>query len=212
MLTALTAAAMFASSVGGAPAMRLQVAPPPAEDMVIDVVSANGTGCPKGTADVTVSPDNKAFTVAYSQFVAQVGPDAEPTDFRKNCQLSLDVLVPEGFTYAIAGADYRGYANLEEGASGSETASYYFQGQGHTTRIRHEFRGYLAENWQRSDQVELTSSSFLPCGEKRYLNVNTELRVKPGTAKGGTTNFLTMDSTDGNLATVYHISWMKCRP
>lgn len=210
MLNAITAATMFASTLGGAPVTSLQLAPPPTEDMVIDVVSANGSGCPKGTAEVTVSPDNKAFTVAYSQFVAQVGPEAKPTDFRKNCQLSLDVLVPEGYTYAIAGADYRGYASLEEGATGSETANYYFQGEPHTTRIRHDFKGYLAENWQRTDQVEISSVSFLPCGEKRYLNINTELRVNAGTAKGGTTNFLTMDSSDGNLATVYHVSWMKC--
>ncbi|MFC7528378.1 DUF4360 domain-containing protein [Actinoplanes sp. GCM10030250] len=209
MLNAITAGVMLVSSLS-APATGLQLTPPPPEDMIIKVVTANGSGCPKGTAEVTVSPDNKAFTVAYSQFVAQVGPEAKPTDFRKNCQLALDVHVPEGFTYAIAGADYRGYAGLEEGATGSETASYYFQGQRGTTRVRHDFQGYMAENWQRSDAVELTSTSFLPCGEKRHLNVNTELRVNAGTAKSATTNFLTMDSSDGNLETVYHLSWMEC--
>ena len=210
MLNAITAATLFTSSLSGAPVMSAQLAPPPTDEMVIDVVAANGTGCPKGTAEVTVSPDNKAFTVSYSEFVAQVGPEAKPTDFRKNCQLSLDVLVPEGYTYAIAGADYRGYAGLEEGASGSETANYYFQGEQHTTRIRHDFKGFMAENWQRSDKVEISSLSFLPCGEKRYLNVNTELRVSAGAARSGTTNFLTMDSSDGNLSTVYHVSWMRC--
>ena len=209
MLSAITAGAMLVSSLG-APAMSRPISPPPSEEMVIDVVAANGSGCPKGSAVVSVSPDNKAFTVAYSEFVAQVGPEAKPTDFRKNCQLALDVHVPEGFTYAIAGADYRGYAGLEEGATGSETAHYYFQGEPHTTRIRHEFKGFMAENWQRTDEVEISSMSFLPCGEKRYLNVNTELRVNAGTAKRSTTNFLTMDSSDGNLATIYHVSWMKC--
>ncbi|MEU4420100.1 DUF4360 domain-containing protein [Actinoplanes sp. NPDC024001] len=209
MLTAITAGAMLASTLG-APATTWPIAPPPPDEMVIDVVAANGSGCPKNTAVVSVSPDNKAFTVAYSEFVAQVGPDAKPTDFRKNCQLALDVHVPEGYTYAVAGADYRGYASLEEGATGSETAYYYFQGEPHTTRIRHEFKGFMAENWQRTDKVEISSMSFLPCGEKRYLNVNTELRVNAGTAKKSSTNFLTMDSSDGNLETIYHISWMKC--
>src|SRR5437870_5791503 len=61
----------------------------PSDDMVIEVAAANGSGCPLGSADVTVSPDSKAFTVTYSQFTAQVGQGAKPTDFRKNCQLAL---------------------------------------------------------------------------------------------------------------------------
>src|SRR4051812_12485281 len=71
----------------------------PSDDMVIDVAAANGSGCPLGSADVTVSPDSKAFTVTYSQFTAQAGPGTKPTDFRKNCQLALNVHVPQGDTF-----------------------------------------------------------------------------------------------------------------
>lgn len=209
MLSAFTAGTMMLSSLG-APVSGWQVAEPPPEHMVIDVVSANGSGCPDGTAEVNVSPDNKAFTVAYSEFVAQVGPEAKPTDFRKQCQLSLNVQVPEGYTYAVASADYRGYARLEEGAKATETAYYYFQGESHTTRSRHEFQGFMDQDWQISDEVEIQSMSFLPCGEKRYLNVNTELRVMRGWSPPQTTSFITMDSSDGNLETIYRVSWMKC--
>ncbi|MEV0903038.1 DUF4360 domain-containing protein [Actinoplanes sp. NPDC049802] len=209
MLNTITAGAIALSSLG-APGAGWHSAPPPAENMVIEVVSANGSGCPNNTAEVSVSPDNKAFTVAYSQFIAQVGPLAKPTDYRRQCQLSLNVHVPEGFTYAVASADYRGYARLEKGATASETAFYYFQGERHTTRIRHDFKGFMDEDWQRSDRVEAGSMSYLPCGEKRYLNVNTELKVNAGTSPKGTTSFMTMDSTDGNLETIYRVSWMKC--
>ncbi|GLX99783.1 hypothetical protein Acsp01_01630 [Actinoplanes sp. NBRC 101535] len=174
------------------------------------MVAANGSGCPKGTAEVTVSPDNKAFTVTYSQFTAQVGPGAKPTDFRKNCQMALDVKVPSGFTYAIAGADYRGFARLEAGATGSETAFYYFQGEPHTTVSKYDFKGWMEESWQRSDRVAITSTSYLPCGEKRYLNVNTELRVNQNNSSKNAVSFLTMDSSDGSLETVYHVTWLKC--
>ncbi|BBH71563.1 hypothetical protein ACTI_82480 [Actinoplanes sp. OR16] len=204
MLTALATGVMAVSS------LTWTVAPPPADEMVIDVVTAMGSGCPKGSAEVTVSPDNKAFTVSYSKFLAQVGPEAKALDFRKNCQLQLDVLVPSGYTYAVAGADYRGYASLQEGVTASETAFYYFQGEQHTTKIKHEFQGYLEEEWQRSDHVELTAESFLPCGDKRYLNVNTELKVNGANADKQVTNWITMDSTDASLETVYHVEWKKC--
>ncbi|MGK5680266.1 DUF4360 domain-containing protein [Actinoplanes sp. URMC 104] len=183
----------------------------PDEEMVIGVVAANGSGCPWGSAQVTPSPDNKAFTVTYSEFTAQVGVGTKPTDFRKNCQLALDVHVPQGYTYAISGTDYRGFAHLERGASASETANYYFQGERQSTRIRHDFSGPFDGNWQRTDSVGISSLAFLPCGEQRYLNVNTELRVNAGSSNTKkTTSMLTMDSTDGRIDTVYHVAWKKC--
>lgn len=186
-------------------------APLPTDKMVIDVVAANGSGCPLGSADVVVSPDNKAFTVTYSEFTAQVGAGAKPLDFRKNCQLALNVDVPQGFTYAIARTDYRGFAHLEKGASATQSSFYYFQGEAQTHRTRHQFAGPVEGDWQRTDNIGISSMSFLPCGEQRYLNVNTELRVNAGWSdKKKTTSFLTMDSTDGNLDTVYHVAWKKC--
>lgn len=212
MLKALAAgAAMFASlAVTAAPATAAAAAPPN-DRMVIDVVAANGSGCPWGTAQVIPSPDKTAFTVIYSQFTAQVGVSAKPTDFRKNCQLGLNVHVPQGYTYAISGTDYRGFAHLEAGAYGSQTAFYYFQGEPQTTRIQHNFTGFTDGFWQRTDTVGIRSLSFLPCGEQRYLNVNTELRVSAGWSNRRlTTSFLTMDSTDGRIDTVYHVAWKKC--
>jgi len=202
-------ASLFASLAASTP-VSAAPAGTPEDDMVIEVAAANGSGCPWGSADVTVSPDNKAFTVTYSQFTAQTGVGAKPTDFRKNCQLALNVHVPQGYTYAIAGADYRGYAHLERGASGMQSANYYFQGEAQSTRIRHNFTSPVDSDWQRTDSVGIASLSFLRCGEQRYLNVNTELRVSRGWSSPKTTSFLTMDSTDGRIDTVYHVAWKKC--
>jgi len=208
--TLVIGATMIASLAATGAAASAAPAPQPDDKMVIDVVAANGSGCPRGSADVTVSPDSKAFTVTYSEFTAQVGAGAKATDFRKNCQLALNVHVPQGYTYAIASTDYRGFAHLERGASGTETAHYYFQGEPRTTKIRHSFAGPLDGDWQRTDKVGVSSLSFLPCGEERYLNVNTELRVDRGWSDKKKASFLTMDSTDGNLDTVYHVAWKKC--
>ncbi|MEV6347672.1 DUF4360 domain-containing protein [Actinoplanes sp. NPDC051851] len=205
------AAASFAAVAGAAVPSGAFAAPPvPADEMVIDVVAANGSGCPLGTAAVTVSPDNKAFTVSYSEYTAQAGGTAKPTDFRKNCQLGLNVHVPQGYTYAIAKADYRGFAHLEKGASATQTSFYYFQGESKTDRSRHVFTGPSDSDWQRTDAVSVSSLSYLPCGERRYLNVNTELRVTSTGPDKKKTSFITMDSTDGNLDTIYHVAWKKC--
>lgn len=100
---------------------------------------------------------------------------------------------------------------MEKGASATQSSFYYFQGEVQTHKTRHNFTGPPDGDWQRTDTIGISSVSFLPCGEQRYLNVNTELRVNAGWSdKKKTTSFLTMDSTDGNLDTVYHIAWEKC--
>ncbi|WP_171163419.1 DUF4360 domain-containing protein [Streptomyces sp. I05A-00742] len=184
---------------------------PPPGKIVIEIATVNGSGCPAGTAAVAVSPDNTAFTVTYSEYLAQVGVGSKPTDFRKNCQLNLIVHVPQGYTYAIASADYRGYAKLEPGASGVEKASYYFQGSSQTVPSSHVLRGPYGDNWQNTDTVPVGALVWAPCGERRNFNINTELRVNAGTSDTSkTTSFMTMDSTDGNINTIYHLAWKEC--
>src|SRR4051794_19313994 len=127
--------------------------PPPTDRIVIDVVTVNGSGCPAGTAAVAVSPDNTAFTVTYSAYTAMVGVGATTLDARKNCQLNIVVHVPTGFTYAIGQVDYRGYAEVVPGATVTERANYYFQGQSQTVYASHTFKGPLADDWQATDEV-----------------------------------------------------------
>nr|WP_236243113.1 DUF4360 domain-containing protein [Streptomyces sp. CC228A] len=184
----------------------------PPGKIVIEVATVNGSGCPAGTAAVAVAPDNTAFTVTYSDYLAQVGPGAKPTDFRKNCQLSLIVHVPHGFTYAVASADYRGYAHLEKGANAMQKASYYFQGSSDTAARTHAFRGPFDNNWQVTDETEWGQLVWAPCGVKRNFNINTELRVGAGTSDPKKTHsFIAMDSTDGDIKTVYNLAWKECR-
>ncbi|MFG2677615.1 DUF4360 domain-containing protein [Streptomyces sp. NPDC048392] len=183
---------------------------PPPDKIVIKVATVNGSGCPQGTAAVAVSEDNTAFTVTYSHYLAQAGGGSAPTDFRKNCQLNLLVHVPQGFTYAVASADYRGFAALRPGAKGTQRASYYFQGSPNTEYRTHPFSGPYDDNWQATDSTDWAQLVWAPCGVQRNFNINTELRVSTGTSDPGEVSFMTMDSTDGDISTVYHLAWKEC--
>jgi uncharacterized protein DUF4360 len=213
MLSMLTAALVAVATATAPVAMTNDphFTDPPDDQIVIDIVTVNGSGCPDGTAAVAVSTDNTKFTVTYSEYLAQVGVGASPTDFRKNCQLNMIVHVPQGFTYAIAKTDYRGYASIQEGAGFTSKASYYFQGMSQTTPISHDFSGPVDDNWQVTDEVEVPQLVYKPCGEERNFNINTELRVRAGTSDvQTTTSFATMDSTDSELKTEYHFHWKTC--
>ncbi|MBY8883912.1 DUF4360 domain-containing protein [Streptomyces sp. PTM05] len=205
------AASLIASSLIGAHSAQVwPIGDVPPPSFTVGLVSVNGSGCPAGTAAVAVSPDDTAFTVSYSSYLAQTGGGAAPTDFRKNCQLDVRVNAPQGLTYAIAEADYRGYAYLASGASAQERANYYFQGESQTSSATHSFSGPMDDDWQASDVTGIASLVYAPCGETRNLNINTQLNVTAGSSDPSSTSFMTMDSTDGSLTTIYHLDWATC--
>lgn len=206
------AAAIAVSAFATAPASAAPRRVHGPNGVTIEIATVNGSGCPTGTAAVAVSEDKEAFTVTYSDYLAQAGGSSGPTDFRKNCQISMKVHVPQGFTYAISSTDYRGFASLEPGASAVEKASYYFQGMSQTSAISHTLKGQYADNWQFTDTNDVAQLVYKPCGEERNFNVNTELRVLKGTSDPAKTSFISMDSTDGSIKTTYHFAWKQCPP
>jgi hypothetical protein len=204
-------AAVFITTVAAEAAPSSGVLDAPPDKVAIEISTINGSGCKKETTAVAVATDNSAFTLTYSEYLAQVGVGAKPVDFRKNCQLSLDVHVPEGYSYAIARADYRGFAHIERGASGVQRANYYFQGTQETVPRTRTFNGPYSDNWQVSDLTEPSEMLWSPCGKKRNFNINTELRMAAGTSDTTkTTSFMTMDSLDTNISTTYRFVWKKC--
>lgn len=77
--------------------------------------------------------------------------------------------------------------------------------------MSHSFVGPYSDDWQTTDKTDVAALVYAPCGELRNLNVNTELRVGAGTSDPTeTTSFMSMDSTDASVSTVYHLSWKTC--
>jgi hypothetical protein len=202
----------MAMSLLAAPAAteRADLVPPPPNKIQVSVVTANGSGCRAGSVAVAPSIDNTAFTVTYSDFMAQAGGASRPTDMRKNCQLVVRVRVPQGFTVAVAQADYRGYANIKRGATGTERASYYWQGSSATGHSTHDIPGSYNDTWQFTDRAGVIATVWSPCGAERNLNINQEVVVDRGSSAPGQTSFMTMDSTDGSANTIFHVSWARC--
>ncbi len=94
-----------------------------------------------------------------------------------------DAAYPVGLgTYAVSHVDYRGYGKLEEGAIGTQKASYYFQGMSQTANRTHQFHGALDDNWQVTDTTGIEALVFAPCGEQRNFDITTELRADVGTS------------------------------
>lgn len=130
----LSAAFLFLASLASAAPAPQSPAVPPNSQVEIQDVTYGGTGCPEKTVQGLLSDDRTTLTLSFDAYTVQSGPDIPASDRRKFCQLQLKLRYPGGFQYSIFGADYRGYASLEDGVSGSAQSTYYFSGQQNQVR------------------------------------------------------------------------------
>ena len=203
-LTVITAV-LLTGAVGVSPAAAADA--PPGSRITVDVVTVNGSGCPAGTASARMSPDNTGFHISYSSFVAQDGGSAAPTASRRNCQVGVQVHVPQGFTYAVAGAEYRGRAALAHGSTAVQRNNYYFQGVGEPNNVtEHYFYGAYHGGWRTQDTTAVTELVYKPCGRDVILNINSSLRVDSPSS----TSTISLRSSEADVDTLVQFSWKQC--
>lgn len=175
------------------------------DGVILEVVDANGTGCPEGWGVVKQAADNTSFELTAPTSVAIAGGNHLATEFRKNCQVSLQMSKPAGWTYAVSWIDSSGFAYLSDGAKGVERVSYYFQGSSVTGIAGQTLLGPLAEPWTTTTVVAADALNFAPCDVERNLNLNSEVRVNLGTANPEDTSFLLRNPT-----TSFGLVWKQC--
>ncbi len=181
--------------------------PNPNEVKIASIAYA-GSGCPAGSVSESVAPDAKAFTLLFDSYVAEAGPGVLLKEGRKNCQIAVDLRFPQGWSYTIFDVDYRGYVQLDRGASGLQKTNYYFQGQSLGPSLQSTFTGPADKDYHIRDSLGIDAVVYSPCGLSRALNLNTQVRV---TASGGRRAMMTTDSIDGQLTHVYGIRWRRCQ-
>ncbi|KOV81746.1 DUF4360 domain-containing protein [Nocardia sp. NRRL S-836] len=173
---------------------------PPPGAVTIELVSVSGTGCRQGTAVVAMSGDGQAFTVTYSDFAVR----AKGTEAKKSCTIEVELRHAQGYTYGIAQTDHRGFAQLTDGARGTQRNSYRFPGYP-TRHSTTTYQGPMSDNWQVTDVPDEPQHG--PCKDRKPLTVETELKV---TGKGSATSLMTLDSTDSSVTTTLRLSWQRC--
>lgn len=170
-----------------------------------------GTGCPAGSVAENISPDRQAFTVSFDQYIAAIGPGVAITEKRKNCQLTVDLDFPPGWSFTIFSVDYRGYVSLERNVQGSQQSKYYFQGQAATGTLVSQFNGPIDDDYQIRDELGLSAQVWSPCGAQRALNINSIVLLNNARNRNGS-GLMTLDSIDGQLRLVhrYGLQWRRC--
>ena len=71
-----------------------------------------GTGCPSGTASVTLSPDASSLSLLFDTYTVEAGGNTGKRVDRKGCNIAIPVHVPQGYSVSVFQVDYRGFNSL----------------------------------------------------------------------------------------------------
>ncbi|MET0340093.1 MAG: DUF4360 domain-containing protein [Polyangiales bacterium] len=159
-------------------------------------VKAHGSGCPVGTSATSISRDGLAFTTTFASYITQVDTSVDVSV--RECQLEISLHTPEGRSYAVQELSYSGFALLQDGMIGRQTANYYFQGNPAMSveSNRTELTGPHDNAYLFVDKVRVEDRVWSPCGVERNLNVVT--RVQLFNSSPRRSGFLNLTSVDGS--------------
>ncbi|MFI0487510.1 DUF4360 domain-containing protein [Actinomadura sp. 9N215] len=209
-ISVVVAAALAATAAAVAPATAGPRVVRGAEGFSVKIVAVHDSGCPVGTVWAAPLAGKDAFTVIYSDYLAQAGGWSDPLDARKKCQVVVQVSVPQDVTYAISSSEHRGFAQLESGANATLKVGSYFQGQPPGGMVPYSMSGSYDDIWYHTYRRPMDQFVFKPCGEDPNVVLTTELRVDKGTSDPSKVSFIAMDYTGEGPRTTYHLAWKSC--
>ena len=159
-----------------------------------------GSGCPGGSATVSLSPDRTTLRVGFNKYrVVARGAGLD----RKSCSLAVPINVPRGKSVSILSVDYRGYTRLPHGTTSQFDVEYFFAGRRGPSFGR-TFPG-------PSDKAYGFSTGGLgwsACGASVTLRSNSSIRVSTNAnaqkAKAPRAEHVQQFAT-------YHLQWRSCR-
>ena len=190
----------------------------PAGPFGIQNLTYSGSGCPAGTADWMLSIDGQVFNVTFWDFLAHACPSCSAADSQKRCDLTFDLLVPPGYTFAVASVNTLGYVDLDA----KNIAELYvaLDHEGLTKQNKHGKLQHAQKHKYRqsgltdifeTDLVKDQAKIWSYCGKTTRVTLSTSILAD---AKLGGEAVIGLDNQDGTLpatpANTIEFAWKKC--
>lgn len=176
----------------------------------LGVPAYGGTGCPAGSASVSITDDQQILSVLFDSFVAEA-PTMNNAQFdRKSCNLRLPVSVGPGYQVALIAFDYRGFAAIPSGGRGSFEARYAYVGQKRPAIFRKNFAQGYADNYSLKNELISTSIDWSPCSTGRDLMMTVDANIMAVTNSRREATNVSIDSVDVSAGLLYAIQLRRC--
>lgn len=177
----------------------------------LGIPAYGGTGCPAGTASVSLTDDQSILSVLFDSFVAQAPTPQNATFDRKSCNLRIPVSVGPGLQVALVAFDYRGFAAIPNGGRGTFEARYAYVGQRVPAIFRKNFAAGVADNYSLKNELISTTIDWSPCSTGRDLMMTVDANILAVTNAQMQASNVSIDSVDVSAGLLYAIRLRRCQ-
>lgn len=165
-----------------------------------------GNGCPQGSSDIFISPDQSEMFIRFNNYSAEAGGGLA-TLARKSCNLAIPLHLPGGISVSLVGVHYLGSVELPRKASATFNTEYFFVGQ-KSVKSTKEFTGKLVSDFHIEDEVAIESQTWSACGADTILRINSSMLVKAN--KRATRAVASVDGMALDAGIVFKIKTRSC--
>lgn len=168
-----------------------------------------GNGCPAGSASVSLTADGKTMSVLFDQFKAEAGNTTGRRIDRSSCNLRVPINVPQGYSVALIGIDYRGFNAVPSNGAYTEFNAEYFYAGSRGPRFSRRFQGPQSSEYLINNQLVATNLVWSPCGSQVIFGINASATAMANSSMQQT--MMIVDSADINAGILYQFSWRRCQ-
>ena len=167
-----------------------------------------GSGCPAGTASVTLSPSEDALSILFDAFTASAGSSSGKRVDRKSCNLSIPVTIPQGYSVSVIKTDYRGFNLVPSSGAYTRLNTEYFWAGIRGPMFSKLFTGPQNKDFTTTNGIIAESLDWTPCGASINMRVNSSIMAQSNNRMDQTD--IMVDSADITAGLVYHLQWRRC--
>ena len=121
------------------------------EGVSLRSVVFTGSGCPAASSEPgAVLDEDAGLVLTLPSILVEWGPSVAKVLSRKNCIITLDMALPEGWQYSLGGMENNGYVKLDQGLRAVLTTQYFFEG-GVGQRLAQTFEGPVENDFRIRD-------------------------------------------------------------
>lgn len=168
-----------------------------------------GSGCPAGSASITLTGDGSTMSVLFDSFAAEAGSTTGRRVDRKSCNLRVPVRVPQGYSVALIGVDYRGFNAIPGNGAYNDFRAEYFYAGSRGPVFQKRFMGPQADSFHINNKLIASNLIWSPCGKEVIFSINASATSMANAQMQQT--MMIVDSIDVEAGILYHFQWRRCQ-
>ena len=158
---------------------------------------------------MSITEDGKTMSVLFDQFKAEAGNTTGRRIDRTACNLRVPIQVPQGYSVALIGIDYRGFNAVPGNGAYTEFNAEYFYAGNRGPRFTRRFRGPVSDEYLINNKLIATNLVWSPCGQEVIFGINAGATAMANSQMDQT--MMIVDSADITAGLLYQFSWRRCQ-